>query len=367
VLLNKLNKNHSILFLLPRFSGGGAERTTLNLLAGLNSHGYSVGIIVFDESGPLSSMVPDNVPIYNLGTLTLRLSIIFLVKKLWELKPKVIYSTLGYINIALLSIRLFLPRKTEVWVREANLPSISIPNNSYPKLMTLLYRFLYRTASKVICTSERMRKEFILDFMVSKEIIEILPNPIDVEMIHKSVLPVERFDRGGVCYIASGRLAFQKGFDRLLNWFNSLSDKKSTLTILGDGSLKNELIRQVELLNIQHQVKFVGFCDNPWKWYAGADVFLLSSRWEGMPNSVLESLTCGTPVIATEESGGIKEISEQKINNSVVIVSGAQQFVKAMDSVEIKNQNYQSNSLLPEKYKRENVIQIIEGWLDEIK
>ena len=118
---------------------------------------------------------------------------------------------------------------------------------------------------------------------------------------------------------------------------------------------------------IQNRVKFIGFCDNPWQWYAGADVFLLSSRWEGMPNSVLESLTCGTPVIATEESGGIKEITEQKINNSVVIVSGEQQFVKAMNSVKIKNQNNQSDSLLPERYKRENVIHIIEGWLDEIK
>jgi glycosyltransferase involved in cell wall biosynthesis len=212
-----------------------------------------------------------------------------------------------------------------------------------------------------------MRDEFVSDFLISSSVIDILANPVDVESIESSSKAVKRFDKGGVCYIASGRLTFQKGFERLLYWFSKIEDKRSTLTILGEGVLKDELMQQTESLNIQNRVKFTGFCDNPWKWYAGADAFLLSSRWEGMPNSVLESLVCGTPVIVTEESGGIKEISEQKINNSVVIASGAKQFVKAMNSAKIKNQNYQSNSLLPEKYKRENVIHIIERWLDEIK
>ena len=312
-------------------------------------------------------MVPAKVSIYNLGSASLIKSIIPLTNKINQLKPKVVFSTFGYINVALLAMRWALTKKTKIWVREANLPSISLPNNPHPRVMTILYRLLYSRADKLICSSIRMRDEFFSDFLISSSVIDILPNPVDVETIVASSRAVERFDKGGVCYIASGRLTFQKGFDRLLYWFSKLEDKRSTLTILGDGVLKDELIRETESLNIQNRVKFTGFCDNPWKWYAGADVFLLSSRWEGMPNSVLESLVCGTPVIVTEESGGIKEISEQKINNSVVIVSGAQQFVKAMNSVKIKNQNYQSNSLLPEKYKRENVIHIIEGWLDEIK
>ena len=339
----------------------------LNLLIELHSSGYSVGIVVFDKDGPLLKNIPRDIPIYNLGKFTLRRAIIPLVKKLRQLNPKVIFSTFGYINVALLSIRWLLPQRTKIWIREANLPSISIPNNPYSKIMNILYWVLYRKADKLVCTSARMKSEFTLDFSVPESIVEILPNPVDVDTIRELSMPKERFDRGGVCYIAAGRLTFQKGFDRLLCWFSKLEDKKSTLAILGDGVLKDELIRETESFNIQNRVKFISFCDNPWQWYAGADVFLLSSRWEGMPNSVLESLACGTPVIATEESGGIKEIVEQKINNSVVVVSGEQQFVKAMNSVKIKNQNNQSDSLLPERYKRENVIHIIEGWLDEIK
>ncbi len=231
--INRLNNKYSILFLLPQFSGGGAERVTINLLTELHNRGYSVGIIVFNQVGPLMSIVSDDIPIYNLGTLRLKHSIIPLVKKLRQLNPKVIYSTLGYINVVLLAIRWLLPRKTEIWIREANLPSISLSNNAHPRAMTILYKLLYKKSDKLICTSTRMRNEFILDFLIPEHIIEILPNPIDTEAIRISALPEKRFDKGGICYIASGRLTLQKGFDRLLYWFSELENKKSTLSILG--------------------------------------------------------------------------------------------------------------------------------------
>jgi glycosyltransferase involved in cell wall biosynthesis len=362
-----INNKHDIVFILPLLSGGGAERVSINLLKGLQNHGYSVGIITFDNSRSFFSMVLDDIPIYNLNTISLRYSIIPLIKKIKYLKPKVIFSTLGYINVLLLFARWALPQKVEIWIREANLPSISIPNNAYPKAMNAFYWMLCKTADKMICTSERMKDEFVFDYRVSKEIIKILPNPVDVDEIHKSVLSIKRFDRGGVCYVAAGRLVFQKGFDRLLHWFSELKGKEATLVILGEGALENELIDMVILLNLQGRVKFVGFCKNPWNWYAGADAFLLSSRWEGMPNVVLESLACGTPVIATEESGGVEEICRQGKNNSVITVTKPQQFIKAMEKVKIKDKNFELKSLLPDRYIKENVIHTFKGWIDELK
>ena len=352
-----------ILFLLPCFSGGGAERATLNLLIGLKDLGYSVGIIVFNKGGPLLSMVPVDVPIYNLYTLTLKRSIGPLIKKLRQLKPKVVFSTLGYINVTLLIISWLLPRKTKIWIREANLPSISLPNNSYSKLMTFLYKSLYRKADKLICTSKRMKYEFISDFLVPKSIIEILPNPVDVDKIRTSFLPVKRFDKGGVCYVASGRLTFQKGFDRLLFWFSKLENKNSTLVILGDGSLKDELIRESELLGLQDIVNFIGFCDNPWQWYAGADVFLLPSRWEGMPNSALEALACGTPVIATMESGGVSDLVDQTESGSIVVVNSSM-FLSCMSRISPHKRSTPRNSLLPLQYVTSNVANVMTLWMN---
>jgi len=359
-----LKIKHSILFLLPRFSGGGAERVLLNLLTGLHNRGHSIGIIVFDLSGPLITLVPRKVPIYNLGTVSLIKSIIPLTNKINQLKPKVVFSTFGYINVALLAMRWALPKKTKIWVREANLPSISLANNSRQRIMTILYRLLYRKTDKLICTSIRMRDEFVSDFLISSSVIDILPNPVDVEAIVASAKAVKRFDKGGVCYIASGRLTYQKGFDLLLYWFSQLEDKRSTLTILGDGVLKDELLRETESFKIQNRVKFIGYCDNPWKWYAGADVFLLSSRWEGMPNAALESLTCGTPVIATSNSGGIAELGGLVKEGGVIVTSTAEEFILEMEKVKSINTKYPKDSLLPAMYSMDHTVLILQSWLN---
>jgi len=362
-----LKFNRRIVFIFPRFSGGGAEKVAINLLTGLHNYGYSVSIIVFDKDGELLPLVPNDIMIHNLSTFTLRRSIVPLIKKIRRIKPKVVFSTLGYVNVSILAIRWFFPRQTKIWIREANIPSISLPNNSNPRLMYYLYLYLYPKADKLICTSVRMKNEFISNFLVVEDIIDILPNPIDVNFIRKSSFPVRCFDNGGVRYIASGRLIFQKGFDRLLNWFSKLDDKRSTLVILGEGSSKKYLIQISNKLNIQNRVKFVGFCENPWQWYAAADVFLLSSRWEGMPNVVLESLACGTSVIATKESGGVGEFVNNDNTSSIIVASHEEQFIEFMNKVDINNKTFAFDSLLPKKFNKDNVILIFIGWLNEIK
>jgi glycosyltransferase involved in cell wall biosynthesis len=184
-----------------------------------------------------------------------------------------------------------------------------------------------------------------------------------VDKIRTSFLPVKRFDKGGVCYVASGRLTFQKGFDRLLFWFSKLENKNSTLVILGDGSLKDELIRESELLGLQDVVNFIGFCDNPWQWYAGADVFLLPSRWEGMPNSALEALACGTPVIATMESGGVSDLVDQTESGSIVVVNSSM-FLSCMSRISPHKRSTPRNSLLPLQYVTSNVANVMTLWMN---
>lgn len=354
-----------ILFILPKLSGGGAERVFINILIELYRRNQNVMLVTFDKKGPLLDIIPDEIQIYNLGTKKLTRSIIPLVKFINSSKPKVIFSTFGYINIPLLVVRSLLPKNTLIWTREANLPSLSLPSNPYPKLMNLLYRMFYQKSDRVICSSKKMKNEFLLNFSVPSSIINVLPNPVNINEIRSLILPLKSFDKGGVCFICSGRLSYQKGFDRLLEWFSCIDNNLSTLVILGDGDLKSVLIKKTRDLNIEDRVKFVGFCKNPWQWYAGADVFLISSRWEGMPNTVLESLACGTKVIATEESGGISEICEEENINSIEIVNSAKNFIQAMNNSQHTKGSNGSNSLLPEIYFLKNVINTVEAWLED--
>ena len=227
-----------------------------------------------------------------------------------------------------------------------------------------LYRLLYKKADKVICTSERMKNEFVVDYLVPASNTEVLPNPVDIDTIRKSSISIERFDKGGVCYVAAGRLTFQKGFDRLLKWFADLDEKTSTLVILGEGSLKDELVKESEVLGVQDRVKIKGFCNNPWQWYAGADVFLLPSRWEGMPNVVLESLACGTPVIATVESGGVSEIVSQVRGDNLIVVSSSLSFINEMSKIKPNLNNKIKKSMLPEEYHIDYSVSILEKLLN---
>ena len=88
--------DRSILFILPSFSAGGAERVALNLLVGLYNLGYSVNLLVFDDKGPLSSMLPSDVKVHNLKAVSLTRSILPLIRKIRLIHPDLVFSTFGY-------------------------------------------------------------------------------------------------------------------------------------------------------------------------------------------------------------------------------------------------------------------------------
>ena len=326
-------------------------------------------MVVFDNDGPLRSMVPDDLPVNDLKTISLRRSLLPLIATIRRLRPSLIYSTLGYVNLALLVARPLLPRCSKVWVREANLPSISLPNNPNSLLMWQGYRWLYRHADRVLVTSERMKGEFVHTFKVPVAILSIFPNPIDeTEVRARATIELTRVSGPGLRFVAVGRLTYQKGFDRLLRWFADFNRVDAHLTILGDGELSGELKQLVSELGVAKQVSFAGFTENLWGCIAGADAFLMSSRWEGMPNSALESLACGTPVIATAESGGIAEVADQVRSidlNGVTVTRDEKEFLLAMNAITPVRSSGLRPSLLPRRYRLESVVRTFDEWTRE--
>jgi glycosyltransferase involved in cell wall biosynthesis len=309
-------------------------------------------------------MLPDEIVIYDLDTRTLKKSILPIIRIVRKLKPAIIYSTFGYINIPLLACRWLLPSGIMIWIREANLPSISLDNNPHPYFMKLAYYFLYRSSDRVFCTSHLMRKELTLNFNVPELKISLLTNPVDEENIHLNIAYVKRKNSKGLNFVAAGRLTYQKGFDRLLLWFSSLNNSNNTLTILGDGPLKRSLKADIQELGIQNQVTLGGFVDNPWQYYAEADAFILPSRWEGMSNAALEALSCGTIVISTSSSGGIKEVQKEAVRNSIIIVDSGDEFIQTVNNLALKKESSINPSLLPKKYKLEISVLTLEKFIN---
>ena len=354
-----------IMAVLPDLGGGGAQRVTITLLNGLSSRGRGVKLMAFDAGGPLAELCDPTIPVWTAGRGRLRTAILPLIGEIRRCKPRVVLSTLGYVNLGLLLLRPLLPATTRLWVREANLPSLSLSNNRFPSLMRTAYRTLYPTAERVVCTSRRMSEEMERDFGVPSHVLCELHNPVDVSAIRIKARPLRRSPGVGRRFAAAGRLTAQKGFDRLLGMFAESANPEDRLTILGEGPLLDELRRRTTELGVGEQVNFPGFLDMPWSWYAGADAFLLPSRWEGMPNAALEALACGVPVIATPESGGIAEVAALARPGTVTMARAGQDFSAAMRAVVPSNVAELRDSLLPIEFSLDYVLDRVVCWLDD--
>jgi glycosyltransferase involved in cell wall biosynthesis len=355
-----------LLAVLAALNGGGAERVTLNLLKSIAARDLRVGLLSFLECGPLRQFLAPAVEAHVLGVVSLRWSLVPMVATIRRLRPAVVFSTLGYVNVAILALRLLFPRGTRIWIREANLPSISLPNNKFPRLMRWAYAVLYRRSDLLICSSARMKDEFVRDFDVPIEKIRVLANPVDDFEIRKHAVSMSLPRTRNRRFVAAGRLTRQKGFDRLLDMFAESGDTEAELIILGEGPLEIPLKQQAIALGVSSRVRFEGFTDNPWVWFATADVFLLPSRWEGMPNAALEALACGLPVIATPESGGIAEVAVVAEPGAVQVVAAGKPFIEAMRKVTLRSKDKLPPSLLPPHYRLDSVVDKFVSWLNEI-
>ncbi len=353
-----------IAVLLPSFAGGGAERVALSLLADLPRTRYAATLIVMIGDGPLAPLVPRHIPLVDLREPRLRRAVWPLLRALRRQQPAVVFSTMGYMNLALLALRPLLPRGVRIVIREANLPSLSLAANRRSWFFRRAYRRLYRHADVVICTSAEMRRQMVDDFAVDPDRAQLLPNPVDVAALREHATPTFRPHGGAVHFVAAGRLHRQKGFDRLLDLFATLPGAP-TLTILGDGPDGPALRQHSAALGLCQRVSLPGFEPNPWRHIAGADAFLMPSRWEGMPNAALEALACGTPVIATPESGGLPELTAM-MSGGLTIAPFGDRFATAMSAVTADSCAVPRPSWLPAAYHRDTVADRFADLLDTV-
>jgi glycosyltransferase involved in cell wall biosynthesis len=303
-MIGQGSEDGSIVFVLPSFAGGGAERAVITLAIALRRRGADARLIVLDGAGPLAAAITADLPLAVLGVGRVRRAARPLVRAIRAWRPRVVVPTMGHLNLLLLALRPFLGG-VRIVPREANAPAASHAASGRPRLQRLAYRLLYPGADRVLCNSRAVAAELVRDAGVAADRVVVLPNPVDVTAIRAAAHALRREPGPGRRLVAAGRLTRQKGFDRLLAVARRLSPDDRVL-VLGEGA-DAAALRAVAPPN----VTFAGFDPNPWPWYAGADAFLLPSRWEGMPNAVLEALACGTPVIAAPEAGGAVELAAE--------------------------------------------------------
>ena len=311
-----------ILFLLPSLTGGGAQRVFSTLLQHLDRGQFELHLGLLKVKGPYLEEIPDDVAVHDLKSSRVRFALPSVLRLAWKIKPDALLSTLAHLNLALILGRHLLPVGTRVLIREASLASsLLVQEKQFPALWGWLYRQFYRRADMVVCLCDAMVHDLVSHFDLPREKIVRIYNPVDIDKVQSCAENGDNpYTGDGPQIIAIGRLCRAKGFDLLLNAIPAVVQRFPTaqLTILGEGSLLSELAEQVRRLGLQDIVHFPGFQANPWRYLRHADVFVLSSRYEGMPNTLLEAVALGVPSVASDCPGGVREISA--IDTRVVLV-----------------------------------------------
>ncbi len=300
------------LFVLPSLEGGGAERMTLTILRHLDRTRFEPHLAVVVRAGHFLPEVPEGVPVHDLKASRVRYAGPALVRLAWKLEPDVVLSTLGELNLLLILARPFLPRGMKLLIREGTVASLWLSQDvRHGRALAWLYRRCYKRADRIVCQSDYMLEDLAEHFAVPRMKLARIYNPVDVERIRQQASAGGNpFLGPGPHVVAAGRLSREKGFDILLDAMALVhaTVPSAQLTVLGEGSREADLKARRERLGLGEVVHFVGFQSNPALFFKHADLFVLSSRYEGLPNVVLEALALGTPVVATDCPGGAREI-----------------------------------------------------------
>lgn len=323
---------------LPSLHAGGAERAMLKVAQGIGARGYPVDLVLTQVAGPYLAEVPDSVRLVDLKASRVLSSLPALVRYLRNERPDTLLSGL-HANVIALWARSLAGVKTRVVVSERNTLSCAVRNATdlRMRLRPLLIRRFYRRADGIIAVSAGVADDLSRVTGIPRHLIQVIYNPIITpELRVMSQVPLEHpwFNPGEPPVIlAAGRLTAQKDFTTLIKAFALIQEvRKARLLILGEGDERTAIEALVKQLGLKQDVSLPGFAVNPYPYMVRARVFVLSSKWEGLPGVLIEALFCGALAISTDCPSGPREILRDGQYGQLVPVGDSVSMARAIEN-----------------------------------
>lgn len=300
-----------IVFFLPDLRGGGAERVMLNLLESYDEvfPGQAV-LLVGRKQGKLISQIPPQINVYELNASSATKSVIPFIKFCKKHQPEKVFASLGS-SLATALARPFISKKIKIINRLGNTIGAEkklLSSAVKKRLYIAANQIIAKSSDKIIFQCHYMAKDFIKETGITPRAFKVIYNPVNtdrIKQLSEQPVPID-FD-----FVSVGRLSAQKDYETLIDAFGILKNQHQisyTIRILGEGELKEKLENQIHHLGLSENVIISGFSENPYPFIKNAKAIISSSLYEGFSNVIVESLSLGTPVIASDCPGANKEV-----------------------------------------------------------
>lgn len=372
----------SVLFVTPKWGDGGGERTWLNILARLDRERFRPSLAYFEKvDSHFLREIPDDVSVHDLGkerrlSRDLPRSVCALRAVLREERPDVAVSLLHTWGFLLDAAQLGLGLRMAIIANEhihvdSSLAYLSGQRPLASRVAPLLHRVAYARAARVVGVSERQIDDLRRRFHVPVEKTAAIPVGVDGARLH--ALAAEPLDdpwyEKRPLLVAIGRLIPQKAFDDLLRAFARVAESTDArLAVLGEGELRGELEALVRELGLEDRVRLPGLQPNPYRFLGRARAFVLSSRWEAMPQVVIEALTLGVPVVATDCPTGPSELLDGGRYGILVPPGAPEQLAEALAHVlDDDAEHTRLAALSAERGHAYDVVEMVARYAEEIE
>lgn len=323
---------------LADVTGGGAERMTVAIANGMAERGMEVDMVLAAARGPYLTEISDAVKVVDLDTGSVSRSLIPLARHLRRADADVMLTTLPHTSfIAVLAARLS-GRAVPTVVREANTPQRTALawSSVRGRMAHALAPMAYRMAAGAIAVSDGVKDAMVDVLGVPEAKIAALYNPVVTPELRELASnepehPWFAEDQPPVV-LGVGSLTPRKDFGTLIEAFSMLDDKETRLVILGEGPERQALQEQAKSLGLTGRVDMPGFVQNPYAFMARAAVYVMSSKLEGLPGTLVQALACGCPAVSTDCPSGPREVLRNGELGPLVPVGDAVAMARAISA-----------------------------------
>ncbi|MDQ3292791.1 MAG: glycosyltransferase [Bacteroidota bacterium] len=300
-------------------SFGGIGKVFVNLIQEYTNQGVEVHVYLTKKEGEFLDQLPPNVRVFE-GKGRALTSIGSFIKYLRREQPDAVLSAREFLNLINIFCCLFTFNKTKPVVSlhtNQTAENNAVPNNDILEknfYFLSLAKVLYKIPKKIVAVSAGVADDFSFRMGVDREEIKVIYNPVYnpiEEALEPNTLLDNFISENPKFIIGVGRLTPQKDWPNLLYAFALVRQKINvSLVILGEGPLRQELEDLIQKLGLMDCVLLPGFVSNPSYYVKKASTFVISSKYEGFGNVIVEALGVGTPVVSTDCPSGPSEILE---------------------------------------------------------